>query len=320
MKTMLVTGAGGFIGRAVVRQALSAGWSVRAIVRRDTPVSDQTNSCEYRVADLRIDNLAPLLDDVDVVLHLAAAKSGDFHTQYASTVRGTERLLNAVVVRGVPRLVLCSSIAVYDYDYLKPGAIVDESTRLDLQNDKRDAYAQTKILQEQLSRHVCGEARVELVVLRPGVVFGPDLSWTYRVGERFGRLWVGLGNRSRVPLVSVDDCARAFILAAASPSMAGETYNVVADQPPTQAEYRRALARTAPQRPVRVTLPWSLALATAKLSACYTSHSSLPWRMPDFLVPASLAVQAKPLLFSNEHLRAAGWNAHVDWKNLQATC
>lgn len=310
MTRVLVTGAAGFLGREVVAAARAAGMDVRAQVRGATDLPD---GVEVAVADLRSDDLVPLVDGVDAVVHLAAAKGGDFHTQYASTVRGTDRLLDAVLVAGVPRFVLCSSFAVYDYEQPTTGSVVDESTPLDVHGVGRDAYAQTKVLQEQVVRERLAGSPTSLVVLRPGVVHGDEPTWTYRVGEAFGPLWIALGSSAQVPLVHVTDCARAMVLAATSAPMTGRTFDVLATDPPTQREYRVFLASRASPRPVVVPVPWRLARTAAVLASAAAERSSRPWRLPGFLVPSSLAVRAKPLRYDGSELRAAGWVPQHRW-------
>ena len=311
MTRVLVTGAAGFLGREVVAAALAEGLRVRAQVR-GAPEGVAAGA-EAVVADLRADDLDPLVDGVDAVVHLAAAKGGDFHAQYASTVHGTDRLLDAVLAAGVSRFVLCSSFAAYDYERPAVGSVVDESSPLDVDGRGRDAYAQTKVLQEQVVRERLAGSATDLVVLRPGVVHGDEPTWTYRVGEAFGRLWLALGSGAQVPLVHVADCARAMVLAATSPAMAGETYDVLAERPPTQRQYRRLLARRAPARPLVVPVPWRLARAVAVLVSAAAERSARPWRLPGFLVPSSLSVRAKPLCYDGSALRAAGWTPRRRW-------
>ncbi len=314
MTTVLVTGAAGFVGRAVVDRAVTDGLVVRAQVRRQDAELDCA-SVQQQIADLRADDLEPLTQGVDVVVHCAAAKRGDFHSQYASTVRGTQRLLEAAAASGVHRFVLCSSIAVYDYAGIPTGAVVDEDAPLSIDDARRDAYTQTKVLQEQVVRAACAAEGIDLVVLRPGVVYGGDSWWTYRVGERFGRVWLALGARSSVPLVHVDDCAAALVLAATQPDAPGHTYNVVAPDPPTQREYRKVLGAATVPRPVVVPVPWPVARAVAGTVDRLTQRSRMPWRLPGFLVPTSLAVRAKPMRFDGAALQRLGWRPVHRWRD-----
>src|SRR5687767_6540494 len=98
---MLVTGAAGFLGQHVVAEALSRGHQVRAVVRPVCGVEGlpwaRHPDVEFARTDLRSrKGLVETLDGVDVVVHAAAAKSGDLYAQMAGTVVGTENLLWAM--------------------------------------------------------------------------------------------------------------------------------------------------------------------------------------------------------------------------------
>jgi nucleoside-diphosphate-sugar epimerase len=98
---LLVTGANGFLGNYVVNEAVARGHSVRALVRPGADLlktSWGTNeNVEVVRADLtRDEGLADALARIECVIHLAAAKTGDAETQFEGTVRGTEKLLNAM--------------------------------------------------------------------------------------------------------------------------------------------------------------------------------------------------------------------------------
>lgn len=114
----LVTGANGFLGRHVVGALLARDIEVRAMVRPAAPLEalSWSSSVEVFRADLRSScELRRAFEGVDVLLHLAAVVSGGEDAQFAGTVVGTERLLDAMVHSACRRLVLCSSFSVYDY-------------------------------------------------------------------------------------------------------------------------------------------------------------------------------------------------------------
>jgi nucleoside-diphosphate-sugar epimerase len=201
------------------------------------------------VGDLRRPTgLSYALRDVDVVVHAAAAKSGDLHDQLASTVVGTENLI-AVLRAGPrrPRLVLISSFAVYDYDRIPSGSVITETSPVIDPRNGRDAYATAKRLQERLVLDVAGEFPV--VILRPGVVIGPGMEWNARLGERFGSVWVTFGGSAQVPVITVDNCAAA-VRSSCSRALTEQpsVLNLVDPDPPTQVEYLRWLQREAPGR------------------------------------------------------------------------
>ena len=104
----LVTGANGFLGRHVVDALLDRGIEVRAIVRPAALLDGLgwPSSVQVFRADLRTSReLHRAFEGVDVLLHLAAVVSGEEDAQFAGTVGGTERLLDAMATSACRRLV-----------------------------------------------------------------------------------------------------------------------------------------------------------------------------------------------------------------------
>ncbi|MGA2233184.1 MAG: NAD(P)H-binding protein, partial [Tepidisphaeraceae bacterium] len=99
---LLVTGAGGFLGRHVVAEALRRGHVVRAMIRPASVVPQGQPNLEVVKADLRSSRgLAEIVRGCDAVLHLAAATSGDLYAQLSGTVVATENLLTAMAAANV---------------------------------------------------------------------------------------------------------------------------------------------------------------------------------------------------------------------------
>jgi len=114
----LVTGANGFLGTAVVTALLTRGHRVRALIRPAAKSDDLISRgvTEIVRADLRAArDLEKAFDGIDVLIHLAASIDGGDDAQFASTVVGTERLLDAMARTACRRIVLASSFAVYDW-------------------------------------------------------------------------------------------------------------------------------------------------------------------------------------------------------------
>ena len=107
----VVTGANGFLGRHMVGALLARGIEVRAMVRPAVRLEGLgwPSSVEVFRADLRTSReLGRAFEGVDVLLHLAAVVSGGEDAQFAGTVAGTERLLDAMATSTCRQLVLCS--------------------------------------------------------------------------------------------------------------------------------------------------------------------------------------------------------------------
>jgi nucleoside-diphosphate-sugar epimerase len=303
-----ITGAGGFLGGAVLRRATQDCEDVLAIVR------SQPKRADMRQADLRDPRaVAGLLEGVGALVHLAAAKQGPFHDQYPSTVKATEVLLAEAERASVKRVVLVSSFAVYDFAKMSAGALLDESSPVDRSGIGRDGYSETKALQEEVALQWAVRTGVELAIVRPGVVYGPGSWWTYRLGEQFGRLWLCLGNDAEVPITYLDNCAHAIVHIALAPQLEHTIYNILDDDLPSQREYRRALAAHLDPKPYRVVVPWWLMSRTVDAVQALNARRARPLRLPGFLVPESLAVRAKPLRYTNRRLHESGWNQEVSF-------
>jgi UDP-glucose 4-epimerase len=154
----LVTGAAGFLGRHVVSALLGRGVEVRALVRPATRVEPLgwPSSVEVVRADLRTArDLDRAFDGVEVLVHLAAAVSGGEDAQFAATVVGTERLLEAMARTSCRRVVLASSFSVYDWSAIQ--GTLDEDSPIEPVPDlyERDGYSIAKSWQERVVRRVC---------------------------------------------------------------------------------------------------------------------------------------------------------------------
>lgn len=315
---LYISGATGFVGCHVLAEALRRGHTVTAVVRpgSDFRLPDHIphDRCRTVSVDLRSrTGLADSLAGVDSVVHLAAAKAGDFYSQFAGTVTATENLLAAMDEADVRQLIGISTFSAYDYLNLPAGSLLTESTAVDTHPALRDEYAQTKLLQEELYRQWGGRSGNKLVVLRPGMVYGPDNLWHALLGADFGPRFLRIGSKATLPLTYVDNCAQAIILAAerldAEPDLVdGETINIVDDDLPTQSEYAELVsART--ETPPTVPVPWPLLDVTSRLLKAGNQrllHGRA--KFPGIAVPDRLHARFKPLRYSNAKAkRLLGW-------------
>lgn len=267
---VLVTGAGGFLGRAVVARALLQGWTVRALVRSEGVFGADVEAMRGDLAQM---DLAPALAEVDAVIHTAAALTGDATTMERDTVRSTTRLAFAMSAGGTPaRLVLAGSMAVYAAG--EPGDLIDEQSPLDPALDRRDAYTRAKLAQEfaaaGVGAHWCA---------RIGALWGPGRVWNGHLGPALGPLVVRVG-AGEMPLCHVDRAAEALVAAAGIAPVRTEVLNLLDDDRPDAARYLAALRAGGWRRAV---LPVS-------------------WRLFDAL--AGVAPSRAPGLLRRETLRA----------------
>lgn len=319
---ILITGAAGFVGRYVVREALARGHSVSAIVRSGLADIEHPELTLCRLDLLQQPELTEALQGIDVVIHLAAAKAGDFYQQFSGTVLATEKLLNAMRDAGVKRLIAISTFSVYEYKALPKNTLLNESSPLAEDPLLRDEYTQTKLIQEKLYRQFAEEQGGKVTILRPGMIYGREYLWHALLGAEMGSIFLRIGSRSTLPLCYVENCADAILSAAESEASVGETLNLVDDNLPTQAEYVRQLKQYA-EAPKLKYIPWWLADGIARL-AWWFNRTFLKGKakMPGILVPVKLHGRFKPLRYSNEKAkRVLGWTPKYNFQqSLQRSC
>lgn len=313
---LYITGATGFVGSAVVRAARARGHDVVAVIRPASSSEPIDGVTQARV-DLRSPRgLADSLAGVDSVIHLAAAKSGDMAQQFAGTVVTTENLLGAMASAGVDQLVGISTFSVYDYRALRSGDLLDENTPIDTSPAGRDEYARTKLVQEQLYRDFAagnGSGPRRCVIVRPGMIYGPDNLWHALLGAELGPAFLRIGSRAVLPMSYVENCAEAIVLAAErlaedDTEVNGQTINLVDDDLPTQAEYAEAVAART-KVPSSVTVPWPV-LRTGAETLALLNRSLLKGRakFPGIAMPDRLYARFKPLRYTNRKAKELlGW-------------
>lgn len=316
----LVTGATGKLGQAVVEAALDQGHQVLAMARPGRRLEQVSWHGREGVEVARVDlrdrrSLPPLLENVDAVLHLAAVLGGDFYEQFEGTVIATENLLMALAERPSVKLVHVSTFSVYGCLQRWPFALWDESSPREKHLDERDNYAKTKSLQEDLVREASDEHGFPLVVLRPGVIYGPGSWFPAQLGLEAGSgTWVRIGTVAPVPITYVENCADAIILAAVKPQANGETFNIVDNNLPTQWSLMRRLASHQETPPRIIPVPWWFVRVLGR-SAWLFNRLVCGGRakLPGLLTPAQLHARFKPFFYSNRKLRdRLGWVPRYD--------
>jgi len=294
---VLVTGAFGFVGQWVIRHALERGLEVRALSRSERRMAQG----ETVQADLRDErSVARAVTGCDAVFHLAVPSSlaGD----------GTAVLVESMKKSGVRRLVLVSSLSVYDYVRLADGTTLDERSPLEARPQRRDEYCRVKLAQEAAAR----AAGLDLSVLRPGAIIGPGRLWTSRLGRRLGPLTVVLGGESNVPVCYVEHVADAIVSALDRPDAVGATLNLVDDALPTQNQYLSVLRQVGIIGAARVGIPRAGVLAAASVGRAMLGESA---RLPNVLSTESLEAQIKPLDYSNEQAKKLLlWRPTYGWE------
>lgn len=304
--TAFVTGGTGFLGKRLVPILLGMGMTVRCLVRENSNLSSLPQ-CIPESDRQRLTFVRGELDDsvameghlagIDVVYHLAASLYGSADKMVEDTVGGTRGLLNAAAGANIQRVVLISSLGVYGIASLKPGETLDESVPIDPHPEWRDSYTLSKIRQEQVAWEIHERTQLPLVVIRPGVLYGPGRSLlSTRIGLRLGPILLQMGGDQRLPYCYVDNCAEAIALAGIAPDIEGQVFNVVDDDLPTGSDIFRTL-RTNGNRVRSVRIPQWLIVP---FSRAYAFGARVFGRQSSpLLTPYKSRSMWKPLHYSN---------------------
>jgi nucleoside-diphosphate-sugar epimerase len=321
---VLVTGAGGFLGVHVVERLLIHGYTdIRCFLRERGKAERLLQVAKAHPGaqlDLCYGNLrsssdcARAVTDVSLVFHLAAGMKGSPAELFADSVVVSRNLLEALDPRdGVPaqktRVILVSSFGVYGVVPLGRGARVDEQTPLEDHPEWRDTYSHSKLRQEQLFREYQRKVGFELVVVRPGVIYGPGGgAFSSRVGLQIGPVFFHLGGSNLLPLAYVVNCAEAIVLAGTHPDSAGQAYNVHDDDLPTASRYLREYKRHV-ERIRSIRLPYFMTKMLAWSLEKY--HRRSQGQLPAIITRYKAAAAWGGNTFSNAKLKGLGWRPLV---------
>ena len=264
----LVTGASGFVGAAVARALVDAGWEVRALVR---PGSDRTNLQNLPVSialgDLTVAaSLAPALTDCEALFHVAAdyrLGAPDPGQLYRTNVEGTRNLLTAATQAGVKKIIYTSSVATMGIP--ADGTPGDERTEVSL-GAMIGHYKRSKFLAEQVVLEAA-TAGTPAIIVNPSTPVGPgDVKPTPT-----GRLVLDAA-AGRMPayvdtglnIVHVDDVAAGHLLAFHR-GRTGERY-ILGGEDMTLQYILGYIARLVGRKPPRVRLPYAAVLPLAYIA------------------------------------------------------
>jgi UDP-glucose 4-epimerase len=222
---MLVTGSTGFVGRAISKAAITAGWSVTGIARG---TGDLTGVIQADVAASASIEALDSIAAADVVVHSAGLahqfRGGDPAEFDRVNRAGTENICRLAARIGAKGLILISSVAVYG----SHAEFCNETSPC----EPPDAYGRSKLDAERVAEVSCQEHDIELVILRLTTVVGPEdpgnmarLARLILAGRFF---WIGDG-RNRKTLVDCEDVARAVLAVAERGCRPSGVYNLTGE-------------------------------------------------------------------------------------------
>jgi nucleoside-diphosphate-sugar epimerase len=308
---VLLTGATGYVGSAVVTALVKEGYAVRALVR---PLA-QTESLERLgvelfYGDLREPNtLAKATENIDIIVHLAAGVRGTSNFMLESCIDGTKHLAEAARSSGVKRVIYMSSMSVYDYAKLQDGDVINEETFLEEYPERRGTYSLAKRRAEDLALHHLAGNSPSWSILRPSVIIGKGNNVYSPAGVKIGNLLICLSSaHKKLRLVHVEDVAAAVIELIKNDSTRNRVYVLSSQDSLPLGEYIEKILRPgfAPKiRPIYI--PYWVALLgswTGKVLHRLTGKGPV------------ISSQTLAYLYRDVHANSSAIHDHTGWRPL----
>ena len=299
--TILVTGASGFVGSAVVRQLLKAGYVVRALVRKTSPLANLDGlQVDIAIGDLSDPpSLERALRGCSGLFHVAADYRiwvPDPKRMFVANVEGTRNLMRAALAAGIERIVYTSSVATLGLPEDGPGNEDSPAS----EKDMIGPYKRSKFLAEALVRRMIADEALPAVIVNPSTPVGPfDIRPTPT-----GRLIVEAAAR-RMPayvdtglnIVHVDDVGRGHVLAYEK-GLIGRRY-ILGGEDLRLAAILAEIAGIYGRRPPGLRLPHATVLPIALLAQIWSRW----WGGEPFATVDGIRMAQKRMFFTSERAR-----------------
>lgn len=302
-----VTGANGFVGRHLCCHLTRVGHQTRFIQRRFAHATFQIPGIDSST------DWSDVLSGVDVVIH-CASRVHVLHDQVADplaayravNVAGTQRLAIQAAELGVKRLIFLSSIKVngestrsgFSFNGLSPAAPLDP-------------YGISKLEAEQGLYQVSTQTGLEVVVVRPPLVYGPGVRANFlrllRLVQRQVPLPLGAVRNQR-SLIYVGNLVSFLTTCALQPAAAGRTFLIADPEPLSTSELVQQLALALQTKPRLLPVPPSLLSLLGRVSGKQAEFSRLTGSL---VIDSSEAFQT--LNWQPPFSTAEGLQITADW-------
>ena len=259
-KSILVTGATGFLGSALVTELVKQQQPVRVLVRNERKAREQFGEAvtiiEGEITDT--EQVRKAVDGATTIYHLVGHlyhPSVPTELYRRTHVEGTRIILEACKGQSqLERFMHCSTTGVHGVTGKTPAAE-------DAPYAPTNPYEATKLEGEQLALKAHKEWGLPVSVARPGLVYGPgDLHLLgFFTSIKKGRPCLIDGGRSMLHPIYIDDMTTAFLLCAERPEAIGHSYNIAGDHPVSMRELSTAIAHSMGRELPKGDIPLSLA-------------------------------------------------------------
>jgi nucleoside-diphosphate-sugar epimerase len=244
-KTILITGASGFLGGALTKHLAHDGSRVKALVRNLDRAASLRSLPNVEIVQGDItdtDRLRTITHGCDIVFHAAAVLNGSLTVQRQINIEGTRHVMQAAIDAHVQRIVHVSSAGAYGFTLRSD---ITEDMPLD---PGHAPYSVTKAAAETVVRQLGDQHAVDYTIIRPGMIYGAGSTvWTatmFKIARRNPTIFLGNGSGS-IQAIHIDDVIDMLLILAEHPAASHQTFNCTPDPAPTWWEYLSAYAALA---------------------------------------------------------------------------
>jgi len=261
---VLVTGGGGFLGKAIIKRLLTHTPDIRSLSRNRYPELDAlgVEQIQGDISDLAAVERA--CQERDLVFHVAAKTGiwGVYQDFYNTNVAGTRHVVKSCQQHDISYLIYTSSPSVVYHDDADIMG-VDESAPYP--DHYQTYYQETKSMAEQLVVQA-SDPSLKTIVLRPHLIWGPgDSQFVPRIIQRAGSLRRVGDGKNRIDTTFIDNAVQAHILAAEklleNRHLSGNIYFISQGEPIYLWDMVDHILMSAGRKPVRKSIPKGLAYA-----------------------------------------------------------
>jgi len=228
---LLVTGANGFLGQVILRDAIHADLSVHAT---DRHAQSTTENVIYHGADiLQPSSFSSIIKDIDVIIHVAGLAHVFGTSNISPTLfmkvnaEGTKNVAHMATKRGISHFILISSVSVY-------GSVSHNNDENAICRPE-GPYAESKLQAENYAIQIAKESGMNLTILRLATLYGEgdpgNVARVIRSVDQSRFIWIGQGENLK-SLLHREDAARACMAVIQAPASGINIYNVSA--PPSK--------------------------------------------------------------------------------------
>jgi UDP-N-acetyl-alpha-D-quinovosamine dehydrogenase len=257
----LVTGANGFVAKALCKSLLAQGRAVRGTVRDDARLlvdgveryitGSINNDTDWRNA----------LVDVDVIFHLASTVHRpdiqDSSVYQTSIPEATLALARQAALCGVKRFIFISTVSVYGVESYS--GLISEYDEL----NPKTPYAASKLEAERALQQLAEHSNLEIVIIRPPLIYGSEanlrsnFTQLIRLVKRLPLLPFGCANNKR-SFIGIDNFIAFLALCASHPQAVNQVFNISDDQDLSTKELCQMIAHLLQRKNMLLPLPLEL--------------------------------------------------------------